>query len=97
MTFGTVLLGGIVKSLLHGLLLFTTLWILFLLNEACLYGHISWSLAKAHQQSSLRLSQFLTSMRGGRANQKASFRFNVQKQPVLESHDASLAKAVPCI
>ena len=42
-------------------------------SEACLCGHINWSLAQAHQQSSLRLSQSSTTMMGARAKQKARF------------------------
>ena len=46
---------------------------LILFSEAFLYGYINWSLAQAHQQSSLGLSQFSTCMRGARAKPKAGF------------------------
>ena len=38
-------------------------------SEACLYGHINWSLAQAHQQSSMGLSQSFPSKRGVKAGQ----------------------------
>ena len=68
-SFFILLPGSVVKSGLHSFPFFTTLWILFLL--ACLYGHINWSVAQTHQQSSLELSQSSTSMRGVRAKPKA--------------------------
>ena len=46
----------------------------------------------AHQQCLLGLSQSSASVRGVRARPKAGFMFNVQKQPVLVSDGASLAK-----
>ena len=55
-------------------------------SEACQYCCINWSLAQAHQQYSLGLPECSTSMRHSRAKPKAGFRFNVQKQPVLEVH-----------
>ena len=63
-------------------------------SEACLYGHINWSvaLAQAGQQSSLGLSQSSTSMRGSKARSKAGFQLNVQKSPLLISGGGPLAK-----
>ena len=54
------------------------------LSEACLYVHISWSLAWAQQQSSLRFLQSSTSMIGGKARP--------QKQPVPDSSGGLLAR-----
>ena len=59
-------------------------------SEACLYGCINWSLVQVHHHSSLGLSQSLTSLQGARARPRAGFRFNVQKQPVMEFDHASL-------
>ena len=61
-------------------------------SEACLYGHISWLLAQAHNQSSLGLSQSSSSVKGDRAKPKAGFQFNVLKWSVPESGGASLEK-----
>ena len=61
-------------------------------TEAGLYGHINWSLAQAHHECPLGLSQSSISMRGTRAIPKAGFGFNVQKWPVLASGGASLAQ-----
>ena len=63
-------------------------------NEACLYGHISWSLVPAHQQSSMGLSQSFPfpSRRGGRSRPWTGFHFMVQKGPVPGSSGPSLAK-----
>ena len=36
-------------------------------SEACLYGHINWSLAQAQQQSSMGLSQSFPPKRSGKA------------------------------
>ena len=36
-------------------------------SEACLYGHINWSLAQAQPHSSMGLSQLLPSKRDGKA------------------------------
>ena len=78
------------KSGFHSFPLFTALMILFLLGRLAFI--VIWSLAQGHQQSSLALFQMSTSMRGARAKPKAGFWFNVQKQFVLESSGASLAK-----
>ena len=80
------------KSRLPSFPFFTVLRIPIPLSEACLYNHINWSLAQAHQQSSLGFSQSSTSKRGARAKLKAVFPFNVQKQSVPEPSDASLVK-----
>ena len=61
-------------------------------SEACLYGHINWSLAQAQQQSSIGLSQYFPSKRGGKARPWTGFHFTVQKRPVPKSSGASLAK-----
>ena len=61
-------------------------------SEACLYGHINWSLVQAQQQSSLDLFESSISMRGGRTRPWAGFQFNVQKQPMAESSGGSVAK-----
>ena len=65
-------------------------------NEAWLYDHINWSLAQAQQHSSVGLSQSFPPMIAGKARPKTGFHFNVQKRPVPESSDASLAKR-PCL
>ena len=70
----------------------TKLRLFLLLCEACLYGHINWSLAQAQQQSSIGLSQTFPSKRGGKARSWTGFHFTVQRRPVLESSGASLAK-----
>ena len=36
------------------------------ISEACMYGHINWSLAQAEQQSSMGLSQSSPPKRGGK-------------------------------
>ena len=64
-------------------------------SEACLYGHINWSLAQAQQQFSIILSQSFPSMRGSKARQWPGFHFTVQKRPVLGSSGASLANRPP--
>ena len=61
-------------------------------SEACLYGHLNWSLAQAQQQSSIGLSQSFPSRRGGNARPWTGFHFTVQKRPVPESGRASLAE-----
>ena len=54
-------------------------------SDAYLSDHINWSLAQAHQQSSLGLSQSSACMRGVRATSKDGFMFNVQKKHGLVS------------
>ena len=61
-------------------------------SEGFLYCHLSWSLAQAHQQCSMGLSQSFPHMRGGNARPRTVFHFNVQKRPEPESSGASLAK-----
>ena len=61
-------------------------------SEACLYGHINWSLTQAKQQSSIGLSQAFPFKRGGKARSQTGFHFTVQKKSVPESSVASLAK-----
>ena len=61
-------------------------------SEACLYGHINWSMAKAQQQSSIGLSQSFPSKRGGKTRPQTVFNFIVQKRPVPGSGGPSLAK-----
>ena len=56
-------------------------------SEACLYGHINWSLAQAQQHSSIGLSQSFAPKRGGKARPQTVFHFTVQKRPVPESAD----------
>ena len=48
-------------------------------SEACLYGHINWSLAEAH---SVGLSQSLPPKRGGKVRPQTGFHFTVQKRPM---------------
>ena len=62
-------------------------------SEACLYGHINWSLAQAH---SVSLSQSFPPKRGGKARPQTGFQFIVQNRPlsgsVLGTSGASLPK-----
>ena len=51
-------------------------------SEACLYGHINWSLAQAH---SVGLSLSFPSKRGDKARPWTGFQFTVQKRPMLGS------------
>ena len=51
-------------------------------NEACLYGHINWSLAQAH---SLGFSQSFPPKRGGKARPQTGFQFIVDKRPMSGS------------
>ena len=61
-------------------------------SEACLYGDINWFLLQAQQQSCIGLSQSFPPKRDGKTKPQTGFHFHVQKRPVLESSDASLAK-----
>ena len=61
-------------------------------SEACLYGHINWSLAQAQQQSSMGLSQSFPSKRGSKIRPQTGFHFMVHKRPVPGSSGPSLAK-----
>ena len=62
-------------------------------SEACLYGHINWSLAQAH---SVGLSQSFTPKRDGNSRPWTGFQFTVQKRPMSGSvpgtSGASLSK-----
>ena len=60
-------------------------------SEACLYGHINWSLVQALKQPFMGSPQSFPPMRGCKARPKMGFHFNVPKRPVLESSGASLA------
>ena len=60
-------------------------------SEACLHGHINWSLAQAQQQSSIGLSVF-SFKRSGKTRPRTGFHFMVQKRPVPWSCAPSLAK-----
>ena len=57
--------------------------------EACLYGHINWSLVKAQQQSFMGLSQSFPFKRGGKARPQTGFNFRVQKRSVPGSVSGS--------
>ena len=46
-------------------------------SEACLYGHINWSLVQAQQHSSMGLSQPVASKRGDNARPQPGFHFTV--------------------
>ena len=61
-------------------------------SEACLYGHIHWSLAQVYHQSSVDLSQSFPPMKGDKARPETGFHFTVQKMPVPGPSGASLAK-----
>ena len=58
-------------------------------NEACLYGHINWSLVQGQQQSSIGLSQSFPSKMGGKARSQTGFHVMVQKSSVLGSGPGS--------
>ena len=61
-------------------------------REACLYGHINWSLAQAQQQSSMGLSHSFPYKRGGKARPQPRFHFMIQKRLVPASGGEFLAK-----
>ena len=61
-------------------------------SEACLYGHINWSLVQAQQQSSMGLSQSFPLKRSGKTRPQTGFHFMVQKRPVPGTSGTSLAK-----
>ena len=62
-------------------------------SEACLYGHINWSLAQAHY---VALSQSFPPKGDGKARPWTGFHFTVQKRPISgsvpETSGASLPK-----
>ena len=51
-------------------------------SEACLYGHINWSLTQAH---SVGLSRSFPPKRDGKARPQIGFQFTVQKRPMSGS------------
>ena len=51
-------------------------------SEACLYGHINWSLTQAQQQSSIGLSSSFPCKRGSKARPWPALHFTVQKRAV---------------
>ena len=61
-------------------------------SEACLYGHINWSLAQAH---SVGLSQSYPLKRGGKARPWTGFHFTVQKRPLSRSVPGTSGASLP--
>ena len=61
-------------------------------SEACLYGHINWSLAQAH---SVGLSQSFPPKRGGKARPQTGFQFTVQKRPLSGSVPGTSGASLP--
>ena len=61
-------------------------------SEACLYGHINWSLAQAH---SLGLSQSFPPKRGGKARPWTGFQFTVQRRPMSGSVPGTSGASLP--
>ena len=61
-------------------------------SEACLYGHINWSLALAH---SVGLSQFFPPKRAGKARPWTGFQFTVQKGPMSGSVPGPSGASLP--
>ena len=61
-------------------------------SEACLYGHINWSLAHAH---SVGLSQSFPLRRGGKARPWTGFQFTVQKRPMSGSVPGTSGASLP--
>ena len=61
-------------------------------SEACLYGHINWSLAQAQQQSSMGLSECFPLKRSGKTRPWTGFNFIVQKRHAPGSSGSYLAK-----
>ena len=61
-------------------------------SEACLYGHINWSLAQAH---SVGLSPSFPPKRGGKARPQTGFQFTVQKRPVSGSVPGTSGATLP--
>ena len=62
------------------------------LSEACLYGHINWSLAQAH---SVGLSQCFPPRRDGKARPWTGFQFTVQKRPMSGSVSGTSGASFP--
>ena len=61
-------------------------------SEACLYGHINWSLA---QTCSVGLSQSFPPRRGGEARPQTGFQFTVQKRPISGSVQGTSGASLP--
>ena len=61
-------------------------------SEACLYGHINWSLTQAH---SVGLSPSFPPKRGGKARPRTGFQFTVQKRPVSGSVPGTSGAPLP--
>ena len=61
-------------------------------SEACLYGHINWSLAQAH---SVGLSQSFLPKRGGKARPQTGFQFTVHKRPMSGSVPGTSEASLP--
>ena len=61
-------------------------------SEACLYGHINWSLTQAH---SVGLSQSFPPNRGGKARPWTGFQFTVQKRPLSGSVPGTSGASLP--
>ena len=61
-------------------------------SEACLYGHINWSLAQAH---SVGLSQSFPPKRGGKARPRTGFQFTVQKRLMSWSVPGTSGASLP--
>ena len=61
-------------------------------SEACLYGHINWSLAQAH---SVGLSQSFPPKRAGKARPQTGFQFTVQMRPLSGSVPGTNGVSLP--
>ena len=61
-------------------------------SEACLYGHINWSLAQAH---SVGLSQSFPPKRVGKARPQAGFQFTVHKRHMSGSVPGTSGASLP--
>ena len=61
-------------------------------SEACLYGHINWSLVQAH---SVGLSQSFPPKRGGKARPWTGFQFTVQKRTMSGSVPGTSGASLP--
>ena len=61
-------------------------------SEACLYGHINWSLVQAH---SVGVSQSFPLKRGGKARPWTGFQFTVQKRLMSGSVPGTSRASLP--
>ena len=61
-------------------------------SEACLYGHINWSLTQAH---SVGLSQSFPPKRGGKARPQTGFQFAIHKRPMSGSVPGTSGASLP--